>query len=468
VKLTIIYPCMGRIPGKRYVRSWQMEPLPAAHLAGLTPADVNIRFFDDRMEPIDYAAPTDLVAITVETCTAKRAYQIATEYRRRRVPVVMGGFHPTLVPDEAAQYAESIAIGEVEALWPRMVDDFKAGRLQPVYRAASRPDISSTRPDRRIFAGKRYLPLSLVEASRGCPLVCEFCSIQTAFQRSQTRRSIATIVDEIRGLKDRTKLFFFVDDSMVADKEWARQLFEALLPLDVKWVSQATVAMAHDDELLTLMKRSGCSGVLIGFESLDEDNLRAMGKHFNAERGGAEFAVDRLHAAGIPLYATFVFGYERDTLQTFEQVLDFCLRKRIFMVGFNHCTPFPGTPLYARLQREGRLLYDRWWLDDHYRYGQVPYRTTLPPDVIQRQCVALRKKFYGPWSILRRIGNRANAPSAFMLGNFVFINALLRIEATQRENYPLGDLGFVGELLTARSAADAAQLVAASRGLSTI
>ncbi|MBN2359816.1 MAG: B12-binding domain-containing radical SAM protein [Deltaproteobacteria bacterium] len=462
MQLTLVYPCMGRIPGRRYVRSWQMEPLPAAHLAGLTPPDVEVRFFDDRMEPIDYGAATDLVAITAETCTAKRAYQIATEYRRRGVPVVMGGFHPTLVPDEAAQYAESIAIGEVEALWPRMLADFAAGRLQPVYRASGRPDISSTRPDRRIFAGKRYLPLSLVEASRGCPLACEFCSIQAAFQRSQTQRSIATIVDEIRGLRDRSKLFFFVDDSMVADKAWASELFRALLPLGVRWVSQATVAMAHDDDLLALMKRSGCNGVLIGFESLDEDNLRAMNKRFNAERGGAEFAVDRLHAAGIPLYATFVFGYERDTLATFEQVLDFCLRKRIFMVGFNHCTPFPGTPLYDRLRREGRLLYERWWLDDRYRYGQVPYRTSLPPDLIQRQCVALRKRFYGPRSILRRVANPANAPSAFMLRNYFFINALLRIEASQREDYPLGDLGFVGELLPARSADEAERLVRAS------
>ncbi|HMF60203.1 MAG TPA: cobalamin-dependent protein, partial [Vicinamibacterales bacterium] len=167
MRLTLVHPCIGRQRGQRYIRSWQMEPLPPATMAGLTPPDVDVRFYDDRMELIPYDEPTDLVAISVETYTAKRAYQIASEYRRRGVPVVMGGFHPTLCPDEVTEYAEAIVVGEAEAIWPRLVDDFRHGRLERVYRSTSRPSLKGVRPDRRIFRGKRYLALGLVEAGRG-------------------------------------------------------------------------------------------------------------------------------------------------------------------------------------------------------------------------------------------------------------------------------------------------------------
>src|SRR3954469_7125715 len=155
MRLTIVHPCIGRRPGQKYIRTWQMEPLPAATLAGLTPKDVTVRFYDDRMEEIPFDEPTDLVAISVETYTAKRAYQIASEYRRRNVPVVMGGFHPTLVPEEASEYAESIVVGEAEGLWPTVVDDFRNGRLQRIYRQPKRPPLTGLRPDRSIFQGKR-------------------------------------------------------------------------------------------------------------------------------------------------------------------------------------------------------------------------------------------------------------------------------------------------------------------------
>jgi len=450
MRLTLIYPCMGRRPGRSYVRSWQMEPLPTAQIAGLTPRGIDVRFWDDRMEDIPYDDPTDLVAITVETYTAKRAYQIATQYRRRGVPVVMGGFHPTLVPEEVVEWAEAVVVGEAEATWPQVLADFQRGQLQRVYKAQSRPDISSTMPDRSIFGDKRYLPFALVEAGRGCTQRCEFCAIQTGFGATQTMRSPKVIVEEIAELKRRgKKLFFFVDDNIVAHLDKAKELFEALIPLQVRWVSQATIMMTHDRELLALMKRSGCLGVLIGFESLDDDNLKAMKKGFNTARGGAAEAVRRLHEHELLLYATFVFGYDNDTLESFRRTVQFGIDNKIFMMAFNHCTPFPGTALYERLQREGRLLYDKWWLDDRYKYGQVPYRTKLPPELIQQECVKARKLFYGPASILRRMG-RTNTPTAELLRMYLFINVLLRKEAAQRENYPLGDLGFRGELLPTR------------------
>src|SRR5256714_4300050 len=156
MKLTIVHPCVGRRVGEEYIRSWQMEPLAPATLAGLTPPGWEVVFHDDRMEAIPYDEPTDLVALSVETYTARRSYQIASEYRRRGVPVVMGGFHPTLVPEEASDYAESIIVGEAEGLWPRVIEDFRAGRLRRVYKQSRRPSLCGLEPDRSIFAGKRY------------------------------------------------------------------------------------------------------------------------------------------------------------------------------------------------------------------------------------------------------------------------------------------------------------------------
>src|SRR5580658_242079 len=180
MRLTLVHPCIGRRRGEPYIRTWQMEPLAPATLAGLTPrdSDIQIRFYDDRTESIPYDEPTDLVAMSVETYTAKRSYQIASEFRRRGVPVVMGGFHPTLVPDESSDYAESIVVGEAERLWPSVLEDFRNGRLRRVYRQAKRPPLTGLRPDRSIFARKRYLPVGLVEAGRGCHFRCEFCAVQ--------------------------------------------------------------------------------------------------------------------------------------------------------------------------------------------------------------------------------------------------------------------------------------------------
>ena len=196
--LTLIHPSVGRRPGERYIGTWQMEPLPCATIAGLPHEGVTTSFFDDRMEAIPYDRPTDLVAISIETYTAKRSYQIASEYRRRGVPVVMGGFHATLCPDEVAGYAETVIVGEAEKLWPEVIDDARHKTLKKFYRSASRPALSGLTPDRSIFRGKRYLPIGLVEWGRGCPCGCDFCSIQTAFHQSRTCRPTDEVLEEGR------------------------------------------------------------------------------------------------------------------------------------------------------------------------------------------------------------------------------------------------------------------------------
>src|SRR5207247_151650 len=261
LRLTIIHPCIGRRPGQTYIRTWQMEPLPAATLAGLTPDDVSINFYDDRMEVIPFDEPTDLVAISVETYTAKRAYQIASEFRRRAVPVVMGGFHATLCPNEVALYAESVVVGEAESLWPEVIDDYRHGTPQKFYRqSGGRPDLKGSKPDRRIFRGKRYLPIGLVEAGRGCHFRCEFCAVQTVFGATQTRRPMDEILDEVASIRKGRTLIFFVDDNITSNLAEAKAFFRALIPLRVRWVSQASITAAHDEEFLDLLARSGCQG----------------------------------------------------------------------------------------------------------------------------------------------------------------------------------------------------------------
>ena len=450
MRLTLIHPCIGRKPGQKYIRTWQMEALPAATLAGLTPPGIDIRFHDDRMEEIPFDAPTDLVAISVETYTARRAYQIASEYRRRKIPVVMGGFHATLCPDEVALHAEAVVCGEAEQLWPRVIDDARHGRLEKFYRTTGRASLADLRPDRSIFRGKRYLPIGLVEAGRGCHFKCDFCAVQTVFNATQTRRPAAAILAEIAAIKHERKLFFFVDDNITSNLAEAKEFFRALIPLGIRWVSQSSINAAHDEEFLALLKRSGCQGVLIGFESLNPANLKAMNKSFNTMRGGFETALANLRRHHIRVYGTFVFGYDGDTPESFGETVAFARRHALYIAAFNHLTPFPGTPLYARLQQEGRLLYENWWLDPRYSYNKIPFQPRgMSPEALQKNCLAARREFYSWPSIAQRGFASPNRSDWFMWRNFYLINALHRNDVSLRDHYPLGDESWRGQLLTA-------------------
>ncbi|MDH3400974.1 MAG: B12-binding domain-containing radical SAM protein [Chromatiales bacterium] len=320
-----------------------MEPLPAAAIAGLTPGDVDIRFYDDRMEKIPYDEPTDAVAISLETYTAKRVYQIASEYRKRNIPVIVGGFHASLVPEEAERFAESVIVGEAEAIWPTVIDDLRHGTLKKRYQGFERPLLEQIKPDRSIFRGKRYLPIGLVETGRGCRFPCEFCAIQAFFDRTHRTRPVDNILAELHSLKSSRKVFFFVDDNFAGNMQAAKPLLSAMAPMNIRWITQMSINAAHDEEFLELLSRSGCKGVLIGFESLDRETLRAMKKNFNAMRGGYEVALRNLRKYNIRVYGTFVFGYENDTHATFENTVDFAIQQRLYIAAFNHLTPFPGT-----------------------------------------------------------------------------------------------------------------------------
>jgi len=450
MKLTLIQPSMGRKIGQKYIKTWQMEPLPPATIAGLTPPGVEVRFYDDRMEPIPYDESTDLVAISVETYTAKRAYQIASDYRRRGVPVVMGGFHPTLCPEEVSQYAESVVIGEAEGLWEKVIADAERRTLQPYYASPCRPALSDVKPDRSIYTGKRYLPLALVETTRGCLYRCNFCSIQTFFNHSQNARPFENILAELKAIQHKP-LVFFVDDNITSDINQAKAFFRALIPLKLRWVSQASINLAFDEELLQLMVASGCQGVLIGLESLNPKNLALMNKRVNLAHGDFEKALANLNRHNLRLYITFVFGYDEDTEASFAETLQFAIENKFYLAAFNHLTPFPGTPLYTSLEAEGRLLYPKWWLDDRYDYNRVPFQPLqMTPERIQHKCVEARKIFFSWRNIWLRGLSPPNRQNPLMWLSYYWINLLFHQEVTMRDHFPLGDQAWHGEWIKVR------------------
>jgi len=441
--LTIIHPCVGRRAGdSSYLNTWKMEPLPAALVSALTPSDVQRSFYDDRLETIPYDRPTDLVAISIETYTAKRAYQIASEYRRRGVPVVMGGFHATLCPDEVMRYCESIVIGEAEGVFAELIDDYRHGTPRKIYKSARRPDPSTVVPDRSLFKNKRYLPIRLLEFARGCRFRCDFCAVQSFHNGTQTHRRVDQVLAELSAIRRPGQLVFFIDDNIASDLPAAKELMRALIPLKVRWVGQASIDVAFDDEALSLMKRSGCQGVLIGLESLDTETLKQMKKGFNALHGGPPAALERLRKHGLRVYGTFVFGYDHDNDATFERTLDFAQQEGLFIAAFNHITPFPGTPLYQRLQQEGRLVMEPWWLHEEYRYGMVPFTPRqMTAEHLADKCIEARKRFYSWSSIGRRLGHPVNHRDPLMAAYFVAINAMHQVDVKGRHGLPLGDQG---------------------------
>lgn len=450
-KLTLVHPCVGRHRNEAYIRSWQMEPLAPALLSALTPEHYRINFFDDRTEPINYDEPTDLVAISVETYTARRAYQIASEFRKRKVPVVMGGFHPTLVPQEVGEFAEAVVVGEAETLWPQLLDDFENGNLQSLYKAPTgrhRHELKAIRPNRQLYAGKRYLPIRLVEAGRGCHFSCRFCAIASFFSSTQLRRPADEIVEEIKALK--RSVIFFVDDNVTSRMEEAKELFRQLIPLKLKWIGQASITAAWDEEFLQLLKASGCQGLLVGFESLEPDVLGSMGKSFNVAKGGYGPAIAQFRKYGIRLYGTFIIGYDGDSQNTVERALDFALEQQFFLAAFNHLTPFPNTPLYHELEQDGRLNYPRWWMAEEYRYGEVPFRPIgLDAEAIQKLCHWARRRFYGMSGLFQRAKAWDwNLRSPFMTWQFFAINHLMGRDVSARDGLPLGDAGWEGKLLS--------------------
>jgi radical SAM superfamily enzyme YgiQ (UPF0313 family) len=326
-----------------------------------------------------------------------------------------------------------------------VVDDLRHRTLRRRYHGEQRP-LAEIRLNRRLFQGKRYLPIGLIETGRGCPFPCEFCAIQTFFSRSYRARPPADVIAELTELQATKRVFFFVDDNFAGDLKSGKPLLGELERLDVRWVTQMSINAAHDEDFLAAMRRAGCRGVLIGFETLDEANLRLMNKRFNTMQGGYTRALANLRRHGIFVYGTFIFGYDHDTEASFDRAVDFATEQGMYIAAFNHLTPFPGTPLYKRLERERRLRFEAWWVDPAYRYNALPFRPTgLTPEQVTDGCVTARRRFYSWQSIARR--GLSHWRDFYVFRNFFLVNAMHRNEITKRNGYPLGDETWRGDLL---------------------
>jgi radical SAM superfamily enzyme YgiQ (UPF0313 family) len=242
-----------------------------------------------------------------------------------------------------------------------------------------------------------------------------------------------------------------VDDNFASDTEKAKEFARAITPLKINWVSQMSINAAHDEELLQLIVESGCLGVLIGLESLNPLNLTKMNKNFNIMGGGYETALEKLRRFNICLYVTFLFGYDEDSEESIAESLDFALKHDFFIVAFNHLTPFPGTPLYRRLDRENRLLFEKWWLDDDYSYNKIPFQpANISPEKLRKCCLEAREQFYTFKSIWKRGFNKVNRNRLSMWLKYYAINWAIRKDVHKRNLYPIGDRSWRGELIKVR------------------
>lgn len=380
-------------------KAFQLPPFSLAAVASATPENVNVRILDEAIEPVDYNYPADLVGITILTRFAPHAYEIADEFRKRGLKVVLGGLHPSALPDEAIQHADSVVIGEAEGVWNLLINDFENNKLKKFYKNSDFPDLKNIKSPRRdLFKMARYLFTGMVQTTRGCPFNCSFCSVTNFFGGRFRTRPVECVIKEIRSLK--TKFIGFSDDNIFGNRIYARKLFNALKYEGVIWMAQSSINITDDPELLHLAARSGCKGLFVGLESADAESLVQMHKGFQKPQKFAE-SVARLHDEGIGILGAFVLGSDNEDASIFQKTLEFAKKIKLDLAQFSILTPYPGTVLYNKLLKENRIFNFDW---AKYDAGNVVFKPLkMTAEKLKEEVDKLWREFYRFDEILFRL-----------------------------------------------------------------
>ncbi len=422
MRIYIIAPCRKEDIWRKRRATFTLPPMALAILASLTPPEIEIKITDELVEDVDLTASPDLVALSVNTTNSLRAYELARHFRAQGAKIVMGGIHPSVMPEEALEHADSVVVGEAEAVWPELIADFQKGRLKEVYTSSKQPEMDMVpKPAWHLLRQQRYFVRRTFQVSRGCPYGCSFCSSTRFFGRKYRFKPIERVVDEIKNYEK--SFIVFVDDNIIGSREYAYELFKALKPLRIRWVAQASIDIARDEPLLRLAAESGCAGLLIGFESIRYGNRKDVKKLKTPQE--YEERIRLMRSYGIGVHGSFVFGFDEDTKDVFEDTVRFVLKNRLEVANYCKLTPFPGTDLFDRMKQEGRLTTMDWSKYDRYHVVYQPKNLEIKE--FYRLTEEAYTKTYSPLSIIKRTpGVLKNIPYFYAINFSYMIGARLR------------------------------------------
>ena len=383
--------------------------LPSLYVAASMPDYVETQILDEDVEPVDFNTDADIIGVSFMTFNAPRAYEIGDIFREKGKTVIFGGFHPTFMPYEALKHADAVCIGEAEPNMVKIIEDFAVGNLQKIYKSNLIDLANLPIPDRSLLKNGPYITLNAMQATRGCHNMCEFCSVSAFNRYVHRKRPVDQVVKEIKQLG---KFVLFMDDNITLDREYAKELFTAMIPLKKTWFSQCSITIADDDELLDLAVKSGCRGLFLGFESLSQKNLSGWNKNFNMEKNYYEVA-RKVHSRGIVIFGAFVFGSDDDGTDVFENTLEFLLKANIETIQATILTPFPGTPMFEKFDSQ-RRIFDKDW--SHYDFFHVVHNPMkMDAETLKNGTSWVQKEFYSRKNIRRRLIRSAGYLSTSMM-----------------------------------------------------
>jgi radical SAM superfamily enzyme YgiQ (UPF0313 family) len=412
MRILLLAPSKGE-RARKARSSIRFPQVSLLYVAALTPPEHEVVVIEEESQPLDLNAGWDLVGITCMTATAPRAYQIADGLRRRGVMVVLGGVHPSVLPDEAKVHCDAVVVGEAEPVWAKLLADAQAGRLQPVYRGGTDWKLDDyPLPARGAGHVVSVLGVTPVVTSRGCPFACEFCCVRNVFGRTIRHVCVERVIADIRA--SGSSRVMFLDDNIVGDQAYATRLFEALRPLDIHWVGQASISFVRNERLLALAAESGCRGLFIGMESVSEKKIARMSKSMKTLEDTA-VAIRRIQESGILLHASLVFGFDDDDASIFDETVRFLQHTRVPSATFNVLTPYPGTEIYDQLKAENRLLTQDWTFYDHCTPVFIPRRMSV--DELYAGYRHAKADFFSAANIAARFPANRRTPLLFLLAN---------------------------------------------------